>query len=897
MHTGVDEAVCLEALRRLDGNEPSVHGLDEVCRLVACHFRVPIAVVSLISDDRQYFIGRHGTQHRSAAVQGSIASHAVADNDVLIIEDARNESRFSDCSPIGDAQIRFCAGAPLMHASGTRLGILFIADQRPATFEPGQCEALKTFAGLVTAKLSLWQAELQAHALKRALDQQETALAQARDLASVAMWEWELDSDRIRWSDGVRRLFDSSPTESDTTFGRFIETVVHPDDRAAVEAAASASRDQGSAINAKFRIVRPDGRLHTLVSSGDVIKENGRPARVVGVVQDVSDRDRSEAALRASEARWRLALKTGRMIAFDVDLETGTATLSDHAQHIVGFTHGHYADFFGAIHPQDRPRVEAVVERAIAEQSLFHVEFRLVRPDGRVAWLSQSGGLTEKVGGEARHLAGVCIDITEQKGLERALRDSEERERAFAAVSSDWRWETDENLRFTLNLGGPPDSGIGGFDMIGKTRWEVARAHPTSEPWKSHIRDHEARLEFRNFEYELEDSTGNVRCISTSGRPFFDDEGRFRGYRGAASDQTARKKLEAILQQSQRMEAIGQLSGGVAHDFNNLLTIILGNAEVLVERLDAEGKLQPLAALILSAAERGADLTDRLLAFARRQALEPVSMSVNAAVERMAGILQRSVGDHIRLELSLAEDLHWAHVDAALLESTILNLAVNARDAMPQGGTMTIATTNLVVESTADDEYRDLAPGDYVKITVMDTGAGMSPEVLQRVFEPFFTTKGAGKGAGKGSGLGLPMAQGFASQSGGQITVESQPGCGTRVSLILPRSKSVPLAGDTSEKIDGLAGGSERILVVEDEPDVRRYVVAQLESLGYATEEAGDGPSALAVLQSSKAFDLLFTDVVLPMHMNGLELAARARAMCPQLKVLFSSGFSAQVSA
>ena len=605
-------------------------------------------------------------------------------------------------------------------------------------------------------------------------------------------------------------------------------------------------------------------------------------------------RGRSEAALRASEARWSLALKTGRMIAFDVDLDTGEAILSEHAEEMLGFTTSRYSEFFDAIHAEDRARVGQAMEQAAEAKSSFQVEFRLVRPDGRVVWLSQSGGPAEGTGDDARHLTGVCIDITEQKDLQHSLQASEERARDFVEVSSDWLWETDENLRFTLMLGGPENARYHGLSaMFGKTRWEYAGADLNVQPWKEHVRKHELRLPFRDFEYEVRDEAGTLRCISTSGKPIFDAHCRFRGYRGTASDQTSRKRLEAKLQDSQRTEAIGQLSGGIAHDFNNLLTIIMGNAEVLVDRLATNAGLQPLAALILNAAERGADLTDRLLAFARRQALEPVSISVNAAVERTAGILQRSIGEHISLKLSLAEDLHWALVDAAMLESTILNLAVNARDAMVQGGTMTIATANLVVDSNAAGELRDLTPGDYVQIAVIDTGIGMAPEVLQRAFEPFFTTKEVGKG----SGLGLPMAQGFANQSGGQVIIRSRPGQGTTVSLVIPRSKTVPLAGEESAGAEGLRGGSERILVVEDEPDVRRFVVAQLASLGYETEEASDGPSALAALRSARPFDLLFTDVVLPKHMSGLELAAHARLRFPRLKVLFCSGYSAEISA
>jgi PAS domain S-box-containing protein len=758
-----DEARSLMALRRLGNSEAtSFPALDAVCRLVAEHFRVPIAVISVTSGEWQVFIGRFGLDCPGTLTQGSICSQAVVEDGVLVVEDARKDPRFAG-NPlvVGGPYARFYAGVPLVHKSGVRLGTLFIVDQQPGTFSEGDREALRIFAWLANAKLGHLEAEL-----------------------------------------------------------------------------------------------RVD-------------------------------------AVHASEARWRLALQMGRMIAFDVDLETGTAILSDHARELIGFTVGLYADFVDAIHPHDRAQAQAIVEQAIATATPFEMEFRLVRPDGRIVWLSQSGGLADGPNQEAGHLTGVCIDITEQKLLQQALEESEERAREFAAVSSDWLWETDENLRFTLMLGGPEDARYGPSGMLGKTRWEYAGADPKSQPWKEHIELHKLRLPFRNFEYEVHDEAGELRWISTSGRPFFDHEGRFLGYRGAASDQSDRKRLEAKLQQAQRMEAIGQLSGGVAHDFNNLLTIILGNAEMLTERLASDDKLHPLAALILSAAERGADLTDRLLAFARRQALEPVSISVNAAVERMAGILQRSVGEHIRLELSLADDLHWAHVDAALLESTILNLAVNARDAMVQGGTMTIATSNLVVDCEAGEEFRDVAPGDYVEISVTDTGVGMSPEVLQRVFEPFFTTKEVGKG----SGLGLPMAQGFARQSGGQVTVQSRPGCGTSVSLVLPRSTSAPSARDRITECNGLTGGSERILVVEDEPDVRRFVVEQLSSLGYETEVAGDGPSALAVLQSAKSFDLLFTDVVLPLQMNGLELADKARAICPQIKVIFSSGYSAQISA
>jgi CheY-like chemotaxis protein len=323
----------------------------------------------------------------------------------------------------------------------------------------------------------------------------------------------------------------------------------------------------------------------------------------------------------------------------------------------------------------------------------------------------------------------------------------------------------------------------------------------------------------------------------------------------------------------------------VAHDFNNLLTVILGNAELLCEHPADPALARTLAGMIVEAAEKGAELTRHLLAFGRRQSLTPVRLHLDGVVTGMLPLLRRTLGEHIELRTALAQSRKGALVDRTLLESALLNLAVNAKDAMPQGGTLTITTG----ETVAGPGAGGLPEGQgVVGVTVSDTGCGMSPEVLERVFEPFFTTKEVGKG----SGLGLSMVYGFAQQSGGHVAIESQEGRGTAVTILLP---AVAGEGELAAAGGGepvRAAGRERVLLVEDEPQVLQFVSAQLVSLGYAVTAVSTGPDALELLQGGRRFDLLFSDVVLPRGMSGVELVRRARAVCPDLRVLLTSGYA-----
>jgi PAS domain S-box-containing protein len=351
-------------------------------------------------------------------------------------------------------------------------------------------------------------------------------------------------------------------------------------------------------------------------------------------------------------------------------------------------------------------------------------------------------------------------------------------------------------------------------------------------------------------------------------------------------DVTPQRDMQARLRQAQRLEAVGQLTGGVAHDFNNLLAIIVLDAELLAEALADDPEHGRLAAEIVATAGHGAELTRRLLAFARRQTLQPRAMDLNASITEAASLLRRTLGPAFQVELNLASGLWPLRADPSQVGDALLNLALNARDAMPDGGTLTIATANAPV--AADAATPELPAGDYVSLTVADTGTGMTPEVLERAMEPFFTTKPPGAG----TGLGLSMIYGFARQSGGTLVLDSAPGAGTTVRLLLPRAPAGTPAPVPEDRPEVLPVGSETVLLVDDNMAVRRVAARHLAALGYSVHEAENGPAALALLQSDTRVDLLFTDIIMPGGMTGVALAQAGRRLQPALKVLYTSGFA-----
>ena len=349
----------------------------------------------------------------------------------------------------------------------------------------------------------------------------------------------------------------------------------------------------------------------------------------------------------------------------------------------------------------------------------------------------------------------------------------------------------------------------------------------------------------------------------------------------------ARRLIQEQLHQSQKMESVGQLTGGIAHDFNNLLTVVSGNLELIEDAADND-RVRQFAAAARCAAGRGAKLTAQLLAFSRRQKLNPKLINANKLISEFQGLIRQAVGGSCKVELRTDERLWFCHVDPPLLETALLNLALNARDAMPDGGVLEIETRNVVLDEGVMD---GCSPGSYVRLSVTDTGCGIPPEVRDRVFEPFFTTKEVGKG----TGLGLSMVYGFVRQTGGYVDVESAPGMGTTVALYLPKAKQRPDAEAEAVQTQTIPGGSERVLVVEDNEDVLEVTSAMLTTFGYRVLCARNGAEALQMLKSGQEFELLFSDVVMPNGMSGVELARETRRLNRSIKILLTSGYAGDV--
>lgn len=517
------------------------------------------------------------------------------------------------------------------------------------------------------------------------------------------------------------------------------------------------------------------------------------------------------------------------------------------------------------------------------------VEFQTSSRSGRTFWAEARVVTIQRLAvGRERH-AVLCRDISERKRDEQAIRVSEERFRLLADATNDVIWDLD--LKTGTSWWNSELKAHYGLDAASVPDFEnwIELVHPDDRlRVQERVRACLAGEEMAwSDEYRFRRSDGGYAIVASRAFLVRDDAGVPTRLLGSMADVTERRALEEHLARSQRLEAVGQLTGGVAHDFNNLITVILGNAEMLMDSLEGEPDLRLLAELTAGAAERGADLTRQLLAFARRQALEPEVVEVNKLIGGLDALLRRSLSDDIEIEVIAGTAVSRALVDPTQLESAVLNLAINARDAMPTGGKLTIETKNVYISDEDVLAYDDIAPGHYVMLSVSDTGIGMSPETLSHAFEPFFTTKDVGKG----SGLGLSMIYGFLKQSGGQAKIYSEVGEGTTVRLYVPRTdapeiESVP----TSELVP--SGRQEHVLAVEDDPDVRRHVVKQLQALGYQVTEAPNGLEALRIIRERADIDLLFTDVVMPGGMNGRQLANEALKAGTRLRVLFTSGYT-----
>ncbi len=526
----------------------------------------------------------------------------------------------------------------------------------------------------------------------------------------------------------------------------------------------------------------------------------------------------------------------------------------------------------------ERMRLALSLGQAVRGELIYYTK------TGEKLWVDMQMAPFRAPTGEATHIVIVSREISERKRAEAELKESTERFRIVAQATVDvvWDWDLTTDMIWW------------GDGMRARFGYEYDDAPQIGESWVQHIHSEDAErvvtgihavidgaAEKWSDEYRFVRADGSIAQVVDSGYVIRDEAGKAVRMVGSMVDVTERRELEAQLRQSQRLEAVGQLTGGVAHDFNNLLTVILSNAELLETRLAHDEQMHALAEMTRLAAERGAELTSRLLAFSRRQALDPKASDVQALARGMEGLLRRALGEQVEVRIDRVENLWDALVDPLQLESAILNLCINARDAMPDGGVVSIEFANVCL--AADD--KNGPRGEYVMVCVADTGTGMDEATIARAFEPFFTTKEIGKG----SGLGLSMVYGFVTQSKGRVEIESRLGQGTRIKLYLPRAKEAR-AAQREDPAEDVVIGNERILLVEDDDLVRVQVASELRELGYRVVTARNGYEALQLVREKEPFDLLFTDVVMPGGMNGRQLAEAVRAVAPALPVLYTSG-------
>src|SRR3982075_3394431 len=695
-----------------------------------------------------------------------------------------------------------------------------------------------------------------------ALREREVELARVQQIGRIGGLEVDLRTGfRNRRSPEYLLIHGLPPDAGNETHEDGVRRI-HPDDREATEkkfreAVAGTVRD----YTVQYRIVRPsDGEVRGISVRSTIERdENGSAIRLVGAHSDVTEQVVAEQALRQSEAEFRTLAEAVPHHVWTAKPDGSLNWFNPRVYEYVGSSPGKLdgADWSRIVHPDDLPNARAAWIRAIGSGDAYEVEFRLRRADGAFRWFLGRAVPARDEQGEIIRWIGTNTDVHDQKLIagelaelnttlaQRVEEKTRERDRIWN-VSQDLLLVADRNgVWRTVNPAWTKTLG-----------WSEAELLNRTSEWLEHPDDGgRTRTEVNNlvqghltvrFERLFRAKDGSYRWLSWTGVP--DQDHIYAVARDVTAEKAAAERLKATeeaLRQSQKMEAVGQLTGGIAHDFNNLLTGIVGSLDLLQTRLD-QGRTDNVARYIsaaMTSANRAAALTHRLLAFARRQPLIPKSVNANQLVASLEDLLRRTIGEIIDLEIVASDDLWSTLCDSNQLESALLNLAINARDAMPDGGRLSIVTGNARLDGATADTPA-LAPGDYICIDVADTGTGMSAEVAARAFDPFFTTKPIGQG----TGLGLSMIYGFARQSNGHASIDSRIGQGTSVKLYLPRHLGDIAAEHASAvKAAEHAATGETVLVVEDEPVVRGVILEMLGEQGYRTLEAVDGPSGLGI--------------------------------------------------
>ncbi len=746
-----------------------------------------------------------------------------------------------------------------------------------------------------------------------ALEQSREELELATRAARLGRFDYRPQAGTLTWDDRCRELFGlppGVPVDYETSF----LARIHPDDRAKTQAAVDAALDPDGTrgFDIEYRVVgHADGIDRHIVAHGIVFFDARTPIRLIGTVFDLTRDRQAQAALVETGERLRLAGRATNDAIWDWDLRRDQVLWNEALERSYGHDPADVmptgAWWIGNIHPDDRARVDRSIHALIdGDGSDWTDEYRFARADGSYADVFDRGYVIRDAGGAAIRMIGAMLDQSARKAVERQLRAVNERlaetvETTTADRNRLWDLSGDIMLRAefdgTIVAANPAWTAMLGWDLASILQRPLFDLlHPDDRHATAQAAAGLARGEtIERIDNRYRHRDGSYRWISWAARP---GDGLINAVGRDITEEKEREvklaRAEDALRQAQKMEAVGQLTGGIAHDFNNMLTGIIGGLDMIRRNLP-EARPEKVDRYLSAAsvsAQRAAGLTQRLLAFSRRQSLDVVSVDLGLLVDGMEDLLRRTLGETIEMEVRRGRDLWRAKTDANQLESALLNLAINARDAMPNGGRLTIETSNAHLDASVTGAIDEFEPGDYLVVAVSDTGTGMSEAVIAKAFDPFFTTKPIGQG----TGLGLSMIHGFAHQSGGHVRIQSEESRGTTITLYLPRFRGGADAATAAERYEPLPRArGESVLVVEDDSAVRMLIVDVLDGLGYRVIEAWDGPAALPILASDMRIDLLVSDVGLP-GMSGREVAEIARYYRPRLKILFVTGYAEQAA-